>query len=235
MDNQRINKLLKQKEGIRLEFKEVSTNLLPKSLFESICAMLNGMGGDILLGVMDDGTVSGIKDEYIDQLIKDIVNLSNNPGKLDPPFILHPQICQIDGKLILHVAVPESSELHKCINVVYNRGHDGDYRITQPSQIALLYNGKRNYYSEGIIYPGITMSDFKVELFILAKNLIKNNDLNHPWLTLSNEQLLKVAGLYSRDPISNKEGYNLAAVLLFGTDQTILNAVSYFKIDALVS
>lgn len=58
MDIQRIKKILKRKEGVRLEFKLASTASLPKNLFESICAMLNREGGDILLGV--DGTVTGL-------------------------------------------------------------------------------------------------------------------------------------------------------------------------------
>ncbi|SHG19041.1 putative DNA binding domain-containing protein [Pedobacter caeni] len=45
---------------------------------------------------------------------------------------------------------------------------------------------------------------------------------------------MKIAGLYGRDPISNLEGYNLAAVLLFGKDETIVNVLSHFKIDAMV-
>lgn len=54
MNPERVKKLLQQKENIRLEFKEAKT-ALPKSLFEMICAMLNREGGDILLGVADNG------------------------------------------------------------------------------------------------------------------------------------------------------------------------------------
>jgi len=43
MSLDRVKKLLKQKEGIRLEFKESQTDL-PSNLFESICAMLNREG-----------------------------------------------------------------------------------------------------------------------------------------------------------------------------------------------
>jgi ATP-dependent DNA helicase RecG len=56
MGIERIKQLLKQRESISLEFKE-ATKELPGNLFESICAMLNREGGDILLGVKDDGTV----------------------------------------------------------------------------------------------------------------------------------------------------------------------------------
>ena len=196
--------------------------------------MLNREGGDIFLGVDDNGTILGLDKPHLDQLTKDLVNLSNNPSKLDPPFILHPQAVEIDGRIILHITVPVSSEVHKSVNVVYDRSHDGDFKVTQLSKIAALYNSKRNHYSESMVYPGITMADFKPELFEIARNLIKANNADHPWINLDNEQLMKIAGLYGKDNTSNQEGYNLAAVLLFGTDHAILNTVSYYKIDALV-
>ena len=56
MNIERVKRLLKQKENIRLEFKEAAT-ALPGNVFESICAMLNRDGGDILLGVQDDGAI----------------------------------------------------------------------------------------------------------------------------------------------------------------------------------
>ncbi|MCD0488252.1 putative DNA binding domain-containing protein [Pedobacter sp. MC2016-14] len=234
MDQKRVTKLLGRKEDIHLEYKTASRDQLPKSLFESICAMLNREGGDIFLGVNDNGTILGINNAYLDQLIKDLVNLSNNPSKLDPPFILHPQTLKVDGKIILHITVPVSSEVHKSVNVVYDRSHDGDFKVTQLSKIAALYNSKRNYYSESMVCPAVTMADFKPELFDIARNLIKANNASHPWINLDNEQFMKIAGLYGKDTRSNKEGHNLAAVLLFGTDQTILNTVSYYKVDALV-
>ena len=49
MNTERTKRLLKQKENIHIEFKEAGT-ALPGNLFESICAMLNRDGGDILLG-----------------------------------------------------------------------------------------------------------------------------------------------------------------------------------------
>jgi hypothetical protein len=83
METARINRLLRQKEGIRLEFKEAAAEL-PGNLFETICAMLNREGGDILLGVRDDGTVTGIAEQCIETMITNLINLSNNPNKLDP-------------------------------------------------------------------------------------------------------------------------------------------------------
>ena len=108
MEVTRIKRLLREEENIRLEFKEAAT-ALPGTLFETICAMLNREGGSIFLGVDDNGTVAGVDDNAVSKMITDLVNLSNNPQKLDPPFILFPQVYTINGRKLIHIQVPGSS------------------------------------------------------------------------------------------------------------------------------
>ena len=233
MSLETVTKLLRKKEDIRLEFKE-SKNTLPKNLFESICAMLNRDGGDILLGVADNGVVVGIAPEAEEALVKDIVNLSNNPEKIDPPFILFPIKQQIEGKHILHIQIPSSSQLHKTADVVFDRSNDGDFRVSNPAQIADLYNKKRTHFTENTLYPFLKFSDFKAELFPKIRNLIRSNNPNHPWLALSDEQMLEKAGLWKLDFQTGQSGYTLAAALLLGKDEVIQQIVPHYKIDALV-
>jgi len=229
----RVRHLLAQGEGIRIEYKESKTQL-PRSLFESICAMLNRDGGNILLGADDNGAITGVDKAKIDNITSNLVNLSNNPEKLDPPFILFPQVYTINDSTVIHIQVPCSSQLHKSAGVVYDRSNDGDFRVTEPHQIAEIYNRKRTHYTEGIIYPEIQFSDFNPTLFPKIRNLIKSNEANHPWLSISDEQLLKKAGLWKRDFQTGQEGHTLAAILLLGTDEVIQQVLPHYKIDALV-
>src|SRR5579875_618430 len=143
MSIERARQLMKQKENIRLEFKEAAT-ALPGNLFETICAMLNRDGGDIILGVDDNNTLLGVVPAAVQTMITNLVNLSNNPQKLDPPFILFPQTYAIEGKTIIHIQVPASSQLHKTANTVFDRSNDGDFRVTAAHQIAEIYNRKRS-------------------------------------------------------------------------------------------
>jgi len=94
MGLERLKRLLKEREGIRLEFKEARA-ALPENLFETICAMLNRDGGDIVLGVADDGDITGVERAKIETMVSNLVNLSNNPQKLDPPFILFPKLMKL--------------------------------------------------------------------------------------------------------------------------------------------
>ncbi|HEX3934473.1 MAG TPA: RNA-binding domain-containing protein [Puia sp.] len=233
MNPERVQRLLKQKENIRLEFKEAKTTL-PGNLFETICAMLNRDGGDILLGVDDDGMVTGIDETAVNTMVTNLVNLSNNPQKLDPPFILFPQTYTIEGNRLIHIQVPASSQVHKTAQTVFDRSQDGDFRVNQPHRIAEIANRKRNHYTEGIIYPSLRFEDFKAELFPKIRNLIRSYDAQHPWLTLNDAQMLEVAGLWKRDFQSGQEGYTLAGALLLGKNEVIQQIIPHYKIDALV-
>ena len=229
----RIKRLLKKGEGLHTEYKE-ARNRLPANTFDTICAFLNRDGGDLLLGVDDSGNVLGVDKDIIDKLKRDLVSQSNNPDKLNPPFILFPKIVELKGKTIIHVQVPQSSQVHKTRGIVFDRSEDGDYRVTDPDQIALMVNRKRTHYTEGMIYPAVRFDDFNKELFHTAKNLIRSNQPNHPWLALDDGQMLVKAGLKKRDFKTGEEGYTLSAVLLFGKDEVIQQILPHYKIDALV-
>ena len=57
---------------------------------------------------------------------------------------------------------------------------------------------------------------------------------NHPWGSMDDGELLRSAKLYARDRRTGEEGYTLAAVLLFGTDEAISDVCPAYKTDAIV-
>ncbi|NLI99717.1 MAG: DeoR family transcriptional regulator [Bacteroidales bacterium] len=64
--------------------------------------------------------------------------------------------------------------------------------------------------------------------------MIKINRADHPWNELSDNDFFNASGLYRRDLTTGKEGFTLAALLLFGKDEVIQSAIPHYKIDALV-
>ncbi|MBN2541640.1 putative DNA binding domain-containing protein [bacterium] len=228
-----LKELLTKGEGIRLEYKE-ARSMVPGDLFETVCAMLNRDGGDILLGVNDKGRVTGITVEHLDKIKSNIVALSNNPQKLDPPFILFPIEVIFRGKRILQITIPASSQVHKCNKTVYDRSDDGDFRVVEPHRIAEISNRKLATYSENKIFKGVAEKDLEVGLLNRIRNMILSRNPNHPWPTLNNKELMRKAGLFRTDFETGEEGYTLAAVLLLGKSETIHSVLPHYKIDALV-
>lgn len=221
-------------EGIMVEFKEARKKL-PSNLFETVCSMLNRNGGHIFLGIKDNSEVIGIYKDYVKNIKKEFVDLCNNPEKIFPTVHLDIKEYLYKEKHILYIYVHESSDVHKTANKIYDRNEDGDFDITNnTTQISNLYIRKRNTYIENKIYPFATINDLKLDLIEEARKMASNRTSNHPWSKMSNEEKLRSAGLYERNLETGKEGFNLACLLLFGKDDIITSALSYYKTDAIL-
>lgn len=233
MTKERLQTIIDQGESFNVEFK-TSSIALNKDAFDSICGFLNRSGGHLILGVQDDGTVCGVQEDKVQGIIDGLVANANNPQKLNPPYYISPEVIDMNGKQVIVVYVPESSQVHATKGRIYDRNQDGDFDITnQQDQVSQLYLRKQNSYSENQVYPYVELSDFKQSLFEKVRNLARNQQPKHPWLAMTNEGLLRSAGLYKKDMKTGQSGYTLAAVLLFGKDETIQSVVPHYKTDAI--
>lgn len=234
MTSKKLKDILQKGEGIEVEFK-TSQFELNKDAFESICAFLNRRGGHLLLGIKNDGSVEGVIEDCVQDIVNNIVTNANNPQKLNPPFYLSTQVIDYEDKKVIYVYVPESSQVHSTNGKIFDRNEDGDFNITrQAEQVTQLYLRKQTTYSENRIYPFLKLSDFKSELFSRIRTLVKNERSNHLWQDMTNEELLRSAGLFKHDHQTGKDGYTLAAVLLLGKDEVIQSVLPHHKTDAIL-
>lgn len=73
----------------------------------------------------------------------------------------------MDGKTILYVFVPESSQVHRCNGRIFDRNEDGDLDITDNTNLVSgLYLRKQSGYTENRIFPFAELSELKQELLI---------------------------------------------------------------------
>ena len=229
-----IKNLLAQGEGLQIEFK-TCRDTLNRDLFESVCAFLNRFGGDVLLGVRDDGEVVGVAPDAVERLKNDFVTALNNPQKINPPFYLTIDAVEIERKTVLHVFVPESSQVHRCNGHIFDRNEDGDFNITgNTGLVAALYQRKQSSYAENKIYPYIQLEHLRNDWIAKARKMAVNQRPNHPWATLDEMELLKSAQLYQQDYTTGQAGFTLAAVLLLGRDDVILSVLPHHRTDAIL-
>ena len=227
-------KLIKDGENSTVEFKTAKKNL-PDNLFETVCSMLNRNGGHIFLGVQDDGSIIGIYKDYVKDMKKNFANLCNNTEKISPTVHLEVKEYFYDKKEILYIYVYESSDVHKTANKIFDRNEDGDFEITgNTSLISQLYIRKSSTYIENKIYPFATTDDLRKDLIDKARNMAVNRVANHPWATMNDLEMLRSASLYEKNLQTGEEGINLAGLLLFGKDEVIASALSYYKTDAIL-
>ena len=229
-----IKNLIKHGESLCVEFKECNSEL-SKNVFETVCAFLNRSGGELLLGVNDKGIVTGIKPEAVTKIKNNFVVAMNNPQKISPSFYLSIEETIIAGKTILYIYVPESSQVHRCNNRIFDRNEDGDFDITDKQHLVTsLYLRKQMSYSENKIYPYAELSDLSEDVIARAKKMASVQREGHPWESMSDIELIKSAQLYGHDFQTGKNGITLAGILLFGKENTILSVLPHYKTDAIL-
>ena len=221
-------------ETVAVEFKRAGGHV-EDDVYESVCAFLNRFGGDVYLGVLDNGKVEGVPEKAAVDMVKNIIKVANNPALFQPTTYLDPEIVKYEGKTIIRIHVPPSSEVHSFKRVVYDRVNESDIKVTSTSQIAQLFIRKQGIFTELRIYPYLKKEDLHLELLDRVRLLAINNaGGNHPWKNMDDETLLKSAGLYTMDYDSDKPGFNLAAALLLGRDEVIHSICPAYRTDALL-
>lgn len=228
-----IKNLIEQGEGLTIEFKSAQSSI-PKNLFETVCAFLNRNGGNILLGVADNGNIEGFDLKYIHKLKKEITNALNNPQLINPPIYIQPNEIKIENKTILHLSIFESSQVHNTRGLIFDRNNEGDYNITlNTNLVGNLFIRKQSTFTENKIYPYATLNHLRPEIIQKARQMAVNRQPGHRWETISDLELLKSVQLYQKDYTSGKEGLTLAAILLFGHDEVIGSVLPFHKTDAI--
>ncbi|MDA3793546.1 MAG: putative DNA binding domain-containing protein [Elusimicrobia bacterium] len=234
MQQAKINSIIQQGEGLNIEFKKCKYKL-SNNVFETICAFLNRFGGELLLGVKDNGEVVGVDTERVNQIKKDFVAAMNNIQIINPTCYLTLEEFTIEDKVVLYGYIPESSQVQRCIGKIFDRNEDSDFDITENSSLATaLYVRKQTSYSENKIYPYVTIKDFRTDLIERARKLAKIQKPDHPWAELDDVELLKSAQLYLKDYRNGKKGFTLASILLFGKDEVIMSVLPHHRTDAIV-
>ena len=235
MDQKSFESMLTVGENVAVEFKRCG-NGIENDVYESVCAFLNRFGGDLFMGVLDDGSVCGVPEGAAVDMVKNFTKNIGNSNLFSPTVYLTPEILEYQGKKVIHINIPPSAEVHSYKKVVYDRIDDADVKVTATGQIAQMYIRKQKIFTEKEIYPYVTMEDLRLDLLPGLRKMAANNSGNHghPWSKLSDEELLKSCGLYGRDWVSGREGYNLAAVMLLGKDPVISDIVPAYMTDALL-
>ncbi|MDD2286685.1 MAG: hypothetical protein PHQ11_14950, partial [Paludibacter sp.] len=117
----------------------------------------------------------GIDPEAANAMIKNLVNLSNNTQQLAPSFLLESTKIEYENRLIIHIFVPASSQVHRCRGKVYDRSADGDFELKSDEQIKQLYVRKNALYTENTVYPYLYETDFVPGLVERVRRIIKIN------------------------------------------------------------
>jgi len=196
---------IRQGESEALELKK-STALIREGV-ETVCALANRHGGQIVFGVADDGSVLG--QQVSDDTLKNLANAI----KLNTDPKLYPSIeaIALDGHPCVLVTVEESPlKPHLAYGRAFLRSGPTNQRIGRDHYEQLLQQRYNGYGFDHIIQPNAVIDDIDGEAvyhFVETANAIRSVNEN---LFLPVEVILEKLDLLTR------EGITRAALLLFG-------------------
>lgn len=102
-----LKNVFSQGETLKIEFKSDRKPLADRELVAAVVAIANTEGGELFLGIEDDGTVTGVHPDH------------QNPGGLaslianrtNPPMTVRAELVDVDDKLIIVVQVPKTRSI----------------------------------------------------------------------------------------------------------------------------
>ncbi len=183
-----IKELISQGENSGVEFKQ--SDVRPESVAKEIVAFLNAIGGNILIGVNDDGNISGIDkssrnwEEWVMNICRDHVN----PPVSDVKVLFH----KLDEQTILNIQVPKGTNkpYQDNKNQFYIRVGSTNRVASQLELLRLFQNaGAFHYDATSVLSSGFIDLDINklyryFQLFELnfqeeehKTNLLKNVDI----------------------------------------------------------
>lgn len=162
MDATTIAQRIQLGEDSRTEFKSASRGLDAKVLARAISAFANARGGQIFVGVEDDGTVTGVGDlKEADTLMLRVVQVCQT--QIRPAIWCPITKAEVDGKLLLVVEVPASSpdRPYRADHIFYIRDASMTREATREEMLRLLQS--QNVYHDESTVDGARLDDLDIE------------------------------------------------------------------------
>jgi len=175
-----------------------------RNVAETLAAMANADGGILILGVEDDGAVSGV--DYPDDRLAVLRRAPKT--HIDPPLKARIREAEFQGQTILVFETDWSPDVHRLTDGRYLL-RIGDSNTPFPAdQIEAIKAGKRRRVAEARFVTEASLDDLDASLLAELRE--------RTGLTLSGEELLQHYRL--AEPRDGRLILSLAALLLFGKD-----------------
>ncbi|GHV47197.1 ATP-dependent DNA helicase RecG [Synergistales bacterium] len=231
---EKLRQLISDGEGLTVEFKRC-TDKLTNTVFETVSSFSNRYGGYMLLGVEDDGEVTGVNANAVVGIKKNFANTLNNPERFAPTLFIELEEAEIDGKIVLWCHITPDSQVVMFGGKIYDRAADGDMDITRNSaMVTQIHQRKTAEFSERTLFPYATEKDLELERLMPRVRILASNHIEgHPWAEMTDMEIMQSAGLYENDLKTGRKGFNLAAILLFGREETIRSCTPNYVTDAI--
>jgi len=209
-------------EDSRHQFKANISN--ETSLAQELVAFSNSGGGNLLIGVSDDGTFTGLTREDMGRLNQLVSNAASR--QVRPP--INPQTENIvtpDG-LVMRVIVPDgiSKPYMDKDGVIWVKSGADKRKATSREEIQRLYQSAGLIHGDEIPVPGMTLADLDIDYF---KQFFEKH-FGEP----IEEQELSLQDILHNMNLMKGGGLNVSGALLFARNPHLRLPVFIVKVVA---
>lgn len=220
-------------EDSRHQFKENVTNA--SSLAAEIVAFANSGGGEIFIGIANDGTIHGHDAESVHRLNQLIGNAASDLVR--PPINPLTENVPISTGVVIVVTVPDGISKPYLDNngAIWVKSGSDKRRVTAREELQRMFQTARLVYGDDVPVPGTSISDIDLDYFRRFYRTRYEQDLEEQGQSLgqvlSNMRLLSdgtltVSGilLFAKDPQVFLPVFHVKAVCYPGND---IHATTY--------
>lgn len=179
---------------------------IARDVVETLAAMANSDGGELVIGIEDSGAISGVP--HPDDKIELIVGAPRDPKRVHPP--LRPRVTHVstDDGLILHFEVDWSPAVHQLSDGRYLRRLRDENKPWPADDLAAIKETERQRIAESSFIRNAVMEDLDADLL--------DDFRQHAGLELSDRELLLKYRL--AEPRNGTMVLTIACLLLFGRE-----------------
>lgn len=219
MREEQFIKLSQNGEDDRIEYK-TCTDKISESLYETVCSFLNHSGGQILVGVKDNGDIVGVNLDKAETLKTNIITAIKNQDLFLPCPYFTPQVMEVGGKVVLLLDIPCGQYVYRYNGRYWDRNGDADIDITdQPELLLSLFERKNPHLFEERTVEGLTMDHLDHDTFQFCRNILAVKSPGHAWLQLSDEEILIHTRLAKKNVNTGELELKCASLILFGKEE----------------
>lgn len=231
MTEQQFIQLTRIGENHQVEYK-TCTEQISESLYETICSFLNRNRDNLLIGVADNGDIVGVNPDRAVTQKKNIINSIKNQELFLPCPYLTPQILEAEGKIVLYMEIPSGQYFYRYKGHYWDRNGNADIDVNDQSELLIaLFERKNPHLFEDRVVDGLTMEGLDPKTFQYCRNIVRSCQPSHPWLQMTNKEILLSSHLASSK--GGKLQLKYAALMLFGTEDAIMQHLPRYRFELL--
>ncbi len=225
--------LLHRGEDSRTQFKRSQDVTDAKTLAGEVVAFANCKGGRILIGVDDDGSVTGLSSNDVRRIHQLIYNMATDCVR--PSINPETENITVGGRLVMVLTVPEGISKPYADNngVFWVKSAADKRRVTSREEVQRMLQSAEFVHADGVPVEGTTTGDMDLKHFrsFFKKQYKKSLDRSLDKAGIPLGRLLNNLGL------ARGETLNLAGLILFGSSPQrhrpafVIKAVSFVGND----